>query len=126
MNLARFGNQFLQTEEPWKTIKDQPEKAANSLFIGAQIAVALAQLSEPFMPFSSEKLLNMFNVQKSDWNDVETKNILIESGHQINEASLLFSKIEDDVIEAQIQKLENTKQNNKKTNRKTGEENGHS
>ena len=116
MNLARFGNQFLQTEEPWKTIKDQPEKAANSLFIGAQIAVALAQISEPFMPFSSEKLLNMFNVQKSDWNDVETKNILIESGHQINEASLLFSKIEDDVIEAQIQKLENTKQNNKKTN----------
>ncbi|MFC0344655.1 methionine--tRNA ligase [Epilithonimonas hispanica] len=116
MNLARFGNQFLQTEEPWKTIKDQPEKAANSLFIGAQIAVALAQLSEPFMPFSSEKLLNMFNVQKSDWNDVENKNILIESGHQINEASLLFSKIEDDVIEAQIQKLENTKQNNKKTN----------
>ena len=116
MNLARFGNQFLQTEEPWKTIKDQPEKAANSLFIGAQIAVALAQLSEPFIPFSSEKLLDMFNVQKSDWNDVETKNILIESGHQINEASLLFSKIEDDVIEAQIQKLEDTKQNNKKTN----------
>lgn len=116
MNLARFGNQFLQTEEPWKTIKDNPEKAANSLFIGAQIAVALAQISEPFMPFSSEKLLNMFDVQKSDWNDVETKNILIESGHQINEASLLFSKIEDEVIEAQIQKLENTKQNNKKTN----------
>ncbi|WP_312751334.1 methionine--tRNA ligase [Epilithonimonas hominis] len=116
MNLARFGNQFLQTEEPWKTIKDQPEKAANSLFIGAQIAVALGQLSEPFMPFSSEKLLNMFNVQKSDWKNVETKNILIESGHQISEASLLFSKIEDEVIEAQIQKLENTKQNNKKTN----------
>jgi methionyl-tRNA synthetase len=68
MNLARFGNQYLQTEEPWKTIKDNPEKAAHSLFVGAQIAVALAQLCEPFMPFSSEKLLNMFNVQKSDWN----------------------------------------------------------
>ena len=116
MNLARFGNQFLQTEEPWKTIKDNPEKAANSLFIGAQIAVALAQLSEPFMPFSSEKLLKMFNVQKSNWNDVENKSVLIETGHKINEASLLFSKIEDDVIEAQIQKLEDTKQNNKKTN----------
>ncbi|UOE36940.1 methionine--tRNA ligase [Chryseobacterium oryzae] len=116
MNLARFGNQYLQTEEPWKTIKDNPEKAAHSLFVGAQIAVALAQLSEPFMPFSSEKLLNMFNVQKSDWADVENKSVLIETGHQINEASLLFSKIEDDVIEAQIQKLENTKQNNKKTN----------
>jgi len=116
MNLARFGNQYLQTEEPWKTIKDNPEKAANSLFVGAQIAVALAQLCEPFMPFSSEKLLTLFNVQKSNWNDIETKNVLIETGHQINEASLLFSKIEDDVIEAQIQKLENTKQNNKKTN----------
>ncbi|MCE3076090.1 methionine--tRNA ligase [Chryseobacterium gwangjuense] len=116
MNLARFGNQYLQTEEPWKTIKDHPEKAAQSLFVGAQIAVALAQLCEPFMPFSSEKLLNMFNVQKSDWNDVETKSVLIETGHKINESSLLFSKIEDDVIEAQIQKLEDTKQNNKKTN----------
>lgn len=116
MNLARFGNQYLQTEEPWKTIKDNPEKAAHSLFVGAQIAVALAQLCEPFMPFSSEKLLNMFNVQKLKWSDIETKSVLIESGHTINESSLLFSKIEDDVIEAQIQKLEDTKQNNKKTN----------
>lgn len=116
MNLARFGNQYLQTEEPWKTIKDNPEKAAHSLFVGAQLAVALAQLSEPFMPFSSEKLLNMFNVIKTDWTDLENNNVLIASGHQINEASLLFSKIEDDVIEAQIQKLEQTKQDNKKTN----------
>jgi methionyl-tRNA synthetase len=116
MNLARFGNQYLQTEEPWKTIKDHPEKAAQSLFVGAQIAVALAQLCEPFMPFSSEKLLNMFNVEKKDWNAIENQSVLIETGHKINESSLLFSKIEDDVIEAQIQKLENTKQNNKKTN----------
>jgi len=116
MNLARFGNQYLQTEEPWKTIKDNPEKAAQSLFVGAQIAVALAQLCEPFMPFSSEKLLNMFNVEKKDWNTIENQSVLIETGHKINESSLLFSKIEDDVIEAQIQKLENTKQNNKKTN----------
>ncbi|MEY8759213.1 methionine--tRNA ligase [Chryseobacterium tongliaoense] len=116
MNLARFGNQYLQTEEPWKTIKDSPEKAAHSLFVGAQIAVALAQLCEPFMPFSSEKLLNMFNVQKLNWSDIESQSVLIQTGHTINESSLLFSKIEDDVIEAQIQKLEDTKQNNKKTN----------
>ena len=116
MNLARFGNQYLQTEEPWKTIKDNPEKAAHSLFVGAQIAVALAQLCEPFMPFSSEKLLTMFNVEKSEWNKVENTSVLVETGHKINEASLLFSKIEDSVIEEQIQKLENTKQNNKKTN----------
>ena len=116
MNLARFGNQYLQTEEPWKTIKDHPEKAAQSLFVGAQIAVALAQLCEPFMPFSSDKLLNMFNVEKKDWSSIENQSVLIETGHKINESSLLFSKIEDDVIEAQIQKLEDTKQNNKKTN----------
>lgn len=116
MNLARFGNQYLQTEEPWKTIKDNPEKAAHSLFVGAQLAVALAQLSEPFMPFSSEKLLNMFNATKTDWTNLENNKVLVPSGHQINEAFLLFSKIEDDVIEAQIQKLEQTKQDNKKTN----------
>ncbi len=116
MNLARFGNQYLQTEEPWKTIKDNPEKAAHSLFVGAQLAVALAQLCEPFMPFSSEKLLKMFNTEKLEWNTLETKSVFIEAGHQINEASLLFSKIEDNVIDAQIEKLEQTKQNNKKTN----------
>lgn len=114
MNLARFGNQYLQTEEPWKTIKEDPEKTAQSLFVSAQIAVALGQLCEPFMPFTSEKLLKMFNVEKKNWNDIS--GVLIESGHQIDEAILLFSKIEDDVIEAQIQKLENTKQSNRKTN----------
>ena len=116
MNLARFGNQYLQTEEPWKTIKDQPEKAANALFVGAQLAVGLAQLCEPFMPFSSEKLMKMFAAEQWSWNEVEKKNVFLPTGHQINEASLLFSKIEDEVIDAQIQKLENTKQNNKKTN----------
>ena len=112
MNLARFGNQYLQTEEPWKTIKDNPEKAAHSLFVGAQIAVALAQLSEPFMPFSSEKLLKMFNIEQMNWNDIETQKVLVKTGHKINEASLLFSKIEDNVIDAQIQKLEETKRKN--------------
>lgn len=116
MNLARFGNQYLQIEEPWKTIKDNPEKAANSLFIAAQIAVGLAQICEPFLPFSAEKLQKMFNVSQLNWSDIKNEKILIKTGHQINESSLLFSKIEDDVIDFQIQKLENTKQSNKKTN----------
>lgn len=116
MNLARFGNQYLQIEEPWKTIKDNPEKAANSLFIAAQIAVGLAQICEPFLPFSAEKLQKMFNVSQLNWADLKEDKVLIKIGHQINESSLLFSKIEDDVIEAQIKKLENTKQSNKKTN----------
>lgn len=116
MNLTRFGNQFLQSEEPWKTIKENPEKAANSLFIAAQIAVGLAQISEPFMPFSSAKLLKMFKVDQLHWQEIETQKILIRTGHKINPAELLFSKIEDETIDFQIQKLENTKQSNAKTN----------
>ena len=118
MNLARFGNQYLQIEEPWKTIKTDPEKAANSLFIATQIAVGLAQICEPFLPFSAEKLQKMFNVSQLNWADLKEEKILIKTGHQINEASLLFSKIEDETIEFQIQKLENTKESNKKTNPK--------
>lgn len=118
MNLARFGNQYLQTEEPWKTIKDNPEKAANSLFVGAQIAVGLAQICEPFLPFSAVKLQKMFNVPQLSWKEIKDKKVLIKTGHQINPAELLFSKIEDETIEFQIQKLENTKESNKKTNPK--------
>ena len=118
MNLARFGNQYLQIEEPWKTIKTDPEKAANSLFIAAQIAVGLAQICEPFLPFSAEKLQKMFNVSQLNWADLKEEKILIKTGHQINPAELLFSKIEDETIDFQIQKLENTKQSNKKTNPK--------
>lgn len=118
INLARFGNQFLQIEEPWKTIKDNPEKSANSLFIAAQIAVGLAQICEPFLPFSAEKLQKMFNIPQLTWKEIETNKILIKTGHQINAAELLFSKIEDETIEFQIQKLENTKESNKKTNPK--------
>lgn len=118
MNLARFGNQYLQTEEPWKTIKDNPEKAASSLFVAAQIAVGLAQVCEPFMPFSAEKLQKMFNVPQINWEQLKNDRALIKTGHQINPAELLFSKIEDETIEFQIQKLENTKESNKKTNPK--------
>lgn len=118
MNLARFGNQYLQIEEPWKTIKDNPEKAAGSLFVAAQIAVGLAQIGEPFLPFSAEKLQKMFNVSQLTWEEIKNEKVLIKTGHLINPAELLFSKIEDETIEFQIQKLENTKESNKKTNPK--------
>lgn len=118
MNLARFGNQYLQIEEPWKTIKDNPEKAAGSLFIAAQIAVGLAQICEPFLPFTAEKLQKIFNVSQLNWTEIRNEKVLIKTGHQINPSELLFSKIEDETIEFQIQKLENTKESNKKTNPK--------
>ncbi len=118
MNLARFGNQYLQIEEPWKTIKNDPEKAANSLFIAAQIAVGLAQICEPFLPFSAKKLQKMFNVSQLNWSEIKNEKVFVKTGHKINPAELLFSKIEDETIEFQIQKLENTKESNKKTNPK--------
>lgn len=118
MNLARFGNQFLQQEEPWKAIKTNPEKAANSLFIAAQIAAGLAQISEPFLPFTSDKLLKMFNLKKVAWSELEKTQVLLKTNHHIAEAFLLFSKIEDETIDFQINKLENTKIQNKKTNQK--------
>jgi len=116
INLARFGNHYLQAEEPWKHIKESPQKAANSLFVATQLAVALSYLSEPFMPFSSKKIQNMFGVENDNWKNVQKRKILVRSGHKINEAFLLFSKIEDDIVEFQLKKLENTKQSNKKTN----------
>lgn len=119
MNLARFGNQYLQNEEPWKTVKNDIERTKNTLFIGAQISVALANLAEPFLPFTAQKLYEIFNVKQKTWTEVENSKVLIEAGHSIMaNAPILFSQISDDVIEAQIQKLEDTKQNNKKTNPK--------
>jgi len=119
INLARFGNHYLQTEEPWKSVKEFPEKASNSLFVATQLAVALSYLSEPFMPFSSKKILNMFNLGEMNWSKIENGKILVNSGHKINEPFLLFSKIDNDIVEFQLRKLENTKQNNKINNIKT-------
>ncbi|SHH50569.1 methionyl-tRNA synthetase [Chryseobacterium oranimense] len=117
MNLARFGNGYLQNEEPWKTFENDVEKTKNTLFIGAQIAVALGNLAEPFLPFTAEKIYEIFNVNQLDWTSIENSKVLIEAGHKIVEkAPLIYSKIEDSVIDAQIEKLEQTKQNNKKTN----------
>ena len=116
MELVDYGNLYLQNAEPWKTIKNDPNEAGQALFVGAQIAVVVAQLCEPFMPFTAEKLFGYFNIEKKNWEDLQNTEIYIEIAHKIEEAPLLFTKIEDSVIEAQIQKLEDTKQNNKKTN----------
>lgn len=116
MNLARFGNQYLQEKEPWKTIKEQPEETAHTLFTSVQLAVALGELCEPFMPFTSQKLLSMFGVEKMPWGQLEEGGVLIKAGHRLNTPELVFSKIEDEAIEAQINKLEQTKINNQKTN----------
>lgn len=117
MNLARLGNKYLADEEPWKVIKNNPERVKTQMYCALQVAGALAYLCEPFIPFTSEKMKKGFNLKDKNWNEI-LENPPLESGHKINEVPLLFSKIEDETIDFQIQKLENTKQNNKKTNPK--------
>lgn len=115
MNLARLGNKYLADEEPWKVIKDNPERVKTQMYCALQVAGALAYLCEPFLPFTSEKMMRGFNLGEKKWGEVLATPPL-EAGHKISEMPLLFSKIEDETIDAQIQKLENTKQSNKKTN----------
>ena len=115
MNLARLGNQFLQAQEPWKK-GDNPEEVKGIMNAATQIAVALGQLAEPFLPFASEKMLRMMNVEKADWNTLESTNEFVTEGHQLGESELIFGKIEDQAVEAQINKLQESKVKNNMTN----------
>ena len=118
LNVARLGNKYLADEEPWKSIKTDEERTKTVMFVALQIATALAVLSEPFLPFTSTKLKNILNVEGSlKWNDVSTKNVLISEGHTTNKSELLFSKIEDTQIQAQLDKLAASKVANEIANK---------
>ena len=118
MNLARLGNKYLADEEPWKTIKEDPERVQTVMYVALQIAAGLAVLSEPFLPFTSEKLKVMLNLPSGlNWRDVGEKDLL-EPGHLIENAALLFEKIEDEQIALQLERLEQTKQANAADNEK--------
>ena len=110
MNLARLGNKYLADEEPWKMIKVDEERVKTIMFVALQISAALAVLAEPFLPFTSTKLKGILNLDANlSWENITEKNILIDANHQIEKGELLFSKIEDKTIDAQIEKLEATK-----------------
>jgi len=110
MNVARLGNKYLADEEPWKVMKDNPERVKTQMYVALQIAAALSVLAEPFLPFTAAKLSGILkNEGKLKWNDVAENSELIPEGHQIGEAELLFAKIEDEEIQKQIDKLEATK-----------------
>lgn len=114
MNVARLGNKYLADEEPWKVIKDNPERVQTQMYVALQIAAALSSLCEPFLPFTAAKLSRILKIEtKIDWKTVSQTSELIPSGHQIGEAELLFAKIEDEEIQKQIDKLEATKVANK-------------
>lgn len=111
MDLARLGNKYLADNEPWKLIKTDEERVKTIIYLSLQIAASLKILSAPFLPFSSGKLGEMLNLKLYEW-DSSKKFPLIESGNTIKEATLLFEKIEDEAIDKQIQKLEQTKMDN--------------
>jgi methionyl-tRNA synthetase len=118
MNVARLGNKYLADEEPWKVIKDNPERVQTQMYVALQIAAALSSLCEPFLPFTAAKLSRILKIEnKIDWKTVSQSSELIPEGHQIGEAELLFAKIEDEEIQKQIDKLEATKVANKADNK---------
>ena len=111
MNLARIGNKYLADTEPWKLAKTDMARTATILHIGLQIAANLAIAFEPFLPFSAKKLRDMLGMETFSWNDLGSIELLKE-GAKLGETQLLFDKIEDSVVEAQVQKLLDTKKAN--------------
>ena len=111
MNLARIGNRYITECEPWKVWKCDCKRCETILNICLQLTANLAIAFEPFLPFSSKKLRDMLNLESFDWNELGSTDLL-KAGHQLGEPALLFEKIEDDVIQKQLDKLEATKKAN--------------
>ncbi len=111
MNIARIGNKYLADTEPWKVIKSDEERVKTILNVALQITANVSIAIEPFMPFTSAKMLGMMNSEPFGWERLGDTNLLLE-GHQLAAPSLLFDKIEDSAIEFQVQKLESAKKEN--------------
>ena len=120
MNVARLGNKYLADEEPWKVIKQDETRVTTIMYVALQITAALAVLGEPFLPFTSQKLRGILAFdalnKQPKWEDIKDHDELIPSGHTIGTSALLFSKIEDEQIQIQLDKLEATKKMNEEEN----------
>jgi methionyl-tRNA synthetase len=112
MNLARIGNKYLADMEPWKLAKTDLQRTATILNLSMQITANLAIAAEPFLPFSSQKIKQLINLPSAGWDRLGQIELL-PNGHSVNQPELLFEKIEDEAIEKQIQKLQDTKRTNK-------------
>jgi len=117
MNLARIGNKYITECEPWKVWKTDPERVKTVLYISLQLVANLSIAFEPFLPFSSAKLRKMINMDSFDWSQLGNTDLL-KSGHQMEEPELLFEKIDDETIDAQLKKLEDTKKANEEASYK--------
>ena len=117
MNLARLGNKYLADQEPWKIIKVDPERVETIMNIALQIAATLATVSEPFLPHSAQKLRTILNITNpTEWNAIASTEDLLVAGHVIGSQDLLFAKVEDSSIQAQLDRLEDAKKNNAEAN----------
>ncbi|MFD0701393.1 methionine--tRNA ligase [Myroides pelagicus] len=113
MNVARLGNKYLADEEPWKLIKENPERVKTQMYIALQIAAALSTLAEPFLPFTADKLKSILKLDTPiQWSTVSEDKVLISAGHTIGQAELLFAKIEDEEVQKQLDRLEASKKAN--------------
>ncbi|CAA0158653.1 methionine--tRNA ligase [Tenacibaculum maritimum] len=118
MNLARLGNKYLADEEPWKVIKQNEERVQTIMYVALQIAAGLSVLCEPFLPFTARKLKAILHIDADlSWGEIASKEVLLPAAHPINKAALLFAKIEDQEITAQLEKLQATKQANEAENK---------
>jgi len=115
MNLARIGNKYLADSEPWKVIKTDPERVKTIINISLQLTANLAIAFEPFLPFSSKKLYQMLSVEPLGWDNLGSTELL-KAGHQLAKPELLFEKIEDEAIQAQMDRLERIKKENEAAN----------
>lgn len=115
MNLARLGNKYLTDMEPWKKQKEDPERVKTVMHLSLQLCADLAVLCEPFLPFTSQKLQKMLNMDVHEWNEGGRCDLL-RAGDSINPAEYLFVKVEDEVVAAQVKKLEDTKKANQMQN----------
>ena len=115
MNLARIGNKYIADMEPWKVIKTDPERVKTIIYISLQLTANLAIAFEPFLPFSSKRLREMICMKEFSWESLGSTDLL-PAGKKLAKPSLLFTKIEDDVIQAQLDKLEATKKANEEQN----------
>ena len=106
-NLARIGNKYIADCEPWKVIKTDPERVKTIINISLQLTANLAIAFEPFLPFSSKRLRTMLAMDSFSWEDLGSTS-LMQEGHQLPKPELLFTKVEDEAIEAQVRKLEDT------------------
>jgi len=118
MQLARLGNKYLADREPWKVIKNDKERVASIVYVSLQLAAALSILGRPFLPFAAKKMAQMLQLPEIHWADLATE--LLPSGHKLGKAALLFERIEDTAIEAQIERLrKNAEENAQRQNNVT-------